>query len=73
MKTQAGYLRFVPMLHLAIAQLRPQKGAYRDNLDQVEGVFREVAGWDPTPDLVLFPESALTQTLDQPIFSASVE
>ena len=60
MKTQAGYLRFVPMLHLAIAQLRPQKGAYRDNLDQVEGVFREVAGWDPTPDLVLFPESALT-------------
>ncbi len=60
MKTQARYLRFVPMLHLAIAQLRPQKGAYRDNLDQVEGVFREVAGWDPTPDLVLFPESALT-------------
>ncbi len=60
MKTQARYLRFGHMLHLAIAQLRPQKGAYKENLGQVEGVFREVAAWDPTPDLVLFPESALT-------------
>ena len=48
------------MLHLAVAQLKPQKGAYRENLVQVEGVFREVSGWDPVPDLVLLPESALT-------------
>jgi NAD+ synthetase len=48
------------MLSLAIAQLRPRKGAYDENLRRLGKLFREaVAGGTPL-DLVLAPESALT-------------
>ncbi|HET7600322.1 MAG TPA: NAD+ synthase [Gemmatimonadales bacterium] len=48
------------MLTIAIAQLRPRKGAYEENLASLGRAFREVARRDPAPDLVLAPESALT-------------
>jgi NAD+ synthetase len=48
------------MLSLAIAQLRPRKGAYDENLRRLGALFREAAAGGPAPDLVLAPESALT-------------
>jgi NAD+ synthetase len=48
------------MLHIAIAQMRPTKGAYRENLDRVGEILREAAGSQVPPDLVILPESALT-------------
>jgi len=48
------------MLQLAIAQLRPHKGAYRENLCRLGRMFREAAAWATPPGLVVTPESALT-------------
>lgn len=48
------------MLTVAIAQFRPDKGAYSANLARAGEVFREVAAWPTPPDLVVFPEAALT-------------
>jgi NAD+ synthetase len=48
------------MLRLAIAQMRPLKGAYRENLHQLGALLREVGSWPEPPELVVTPESALT-------------
>lgn len=48
------------MLHLAIAQLRPRKGAYRENLARLGEVLRECGAWDHPPELLIAPETALT-------------
>jgi len=48
------------MLRLAIVQFRPRKGAYAENLAQLEAAFREVAALPDVPDLVVLPETALT-------------
>ena len=48
------------MLRLAIAQLRPHKGSYEENLCRLGAYFREAGGWAEPPDLVLAPEAALT-------------
>ena len=48
------------MLRLAIAQLRPRKGAYRENLRRLGETFREVGAWERPADLVIAPETALT-------------
>lgn len=48
------------MPRLAIAQFRPTKGAYAENLARVGALFREMGGWTAPPDIVLFPEAALT-------------
>ncbi|MGH7536953.1 MAG: nitrilase-related carbon-nitrogen hydrolase, partial [Gemmatimonadales bacterium] len=48
------------MLRLAIAQLRPRKGAYDENLCRLGTIFREVGGWAEPPELVVAPETALT-------------
>ena len=48
------------MLRLAIAQLRPHKGAYEENLCRLGALFREAGGWAEPPDLVVGPETALT-------------
>ena len=48
------------MLRLAIAQLRPHKGAYEENLCRLGVLFREAGGWAEPPDLVVAPETALT-------------
>ncbi len=48
------------MLRLAIAQIRPHKGAYQQNLCRLGSLFREVGAWSEPPDLVVGPETALT-------------
>ena len=48
------------MLRLAIAQLRPRKGAYEENLGRLGAVFRETAGQPEPPELIVAPEAALT-------------
>ena len=48
------------MLQLAIAQLRPRKGAYQENVCRLGRMFREAAGWPEPPGLIVAPESALT-------------
>ena len=48
------------MLRLAIAQIRPQKGAYEENLCRLGALFREVGSWPEPPELVVAPETALT-------------
>jgi NAD+ synthetase len=48
------------VLHLAIAQIRPHKGAYEQNLCRIGALFREVGNWPEPPDLLIAPETALT-------------
>jgi len=48
------------MLRIALVQVRPKKGAYRQNLEDLEGLFREIAAWPAPPDLLSLPETALT-------------
>src|SRR5687768_9767025 len=48
------------MLRLAIAQLKPSKGAYRHNLSRLGEVFVTLAGEPEPPDLLILPETALT-------------
>lgn len=48
------------MLRIALAQFRPRKAAYEDNLARAGEVFRAVAGWAEPPELLVFPETALT-------------
>ena len=48
------------MLRLAIAQLRPRKGAYEENLGRLGAVFREAARQAEPPELMVAPEAALT-------------
>jgi NAD+ synthetase len=48
------------LLHLAIAQFRPTKAAYRENLGRLGGLFAQVAALEPRPQLLCLPETALT-------------
>ena len=48
------------MLRLAIAQVRPLKGAYEENLRRFGELLREAAAAGTAPDLVIAPETALT-------------
>ncbi len=48
------------MLRLAIAQIRPHKGAYKENLCRLGALFREVGRWPEPPELIVGPETALT-------------
>jgi NAD+ synthetase len=48
------------VLRLAIAQMRPRKGAYEENLARLGALFREVAGSAEPPELLVAPEAALT-------------
>jgi NAD+ synthetase len=48
------------VLRLAIAQIRPQKGAYQQNLCRLGSLFREAAAWPEPPQLIVAPETALT-------------
>ena len=48
------------MLPIAIVQFRPHKAAWDANLARVEELFREFAADPVPPELVVFPEAALT-------------
>jgi NAD+ synthase (glutamine-hydrolysing) len=45
-------------LRIALAQFRPTKGEYRDNVGRIGAVVSRAAQLDPRPDLVVFPETA---------------
>jgi NAD+ synthetase len=47
------------MMRLAIAQFKPGKGDYAENLDRIGEIFAGL-GRPDAPELLLFPESALT-------------
>ena len=48
------------MLRLAVAQFRPGKGDYADNVGRIGALLAELGRRDVPPDVVLFPECALT-------------
>jgi len=48
------------MLRLAVAQFRPGKGDYAENLGRIGEIFASFAGRKDPPDLVVFPEAAMT-------------
>ena len=50
----------MPQLHLALAQFRPRKGDLQGNLRRVGEVLAQAAGLDPRPQVVQFPETALS-------------
>ena len=45
------------MPRVAVVQFRPYKGQYTENLQKVGSVFTQVAGLDPHPDILAFPET----------------
>ncbi len=47
-------------LRIAIAQIRPKKGDYAENLRRIGGVLAQFAGWETPPQLVVFPETAVS-------------
>lgn len=48
------------MLQVALAQFRPRKAAYRDNLARLGALLSEAASWPVPPQLVVCSETALT-------------
>ncbi len=49
-----------PALTLALAQLKPRKGDYAANLARIGAMLTQAATLDPRPQLVCFPETALS-------------
>lgn len=47
-------------LRVMVAQIRPRKGAYAENLRRVGGILQQAAALDTPPQLIVFPETALT-------------
>jgi len=47
-------------LRLTIAQFRPKKADYAENLRRIGGIFAQTGGQTHPPDLILFPETAPT-------------
>jgi NAD+ synthetase len=48
------------MIHLAVAQFKPGKGDYAENLDRIGEILEGLAARPDPPDLLVFPEAALT-------------
>ena len=48
------------MMRLAVAQFKPGKGDYAENLDRIGAILEGLAARPDPPDLLVFPESALT-------------
>jgi len=48
------------MLRLAVAQFRPGKGDYAENVGRIGALLADLGRRAPPADIVLFPESALT-------------
>ncbi len=48
------------MLRLAVAQFRPGKGDYAENIGRIGALLADLGRRVPPADIVLFPESALT-------------
>lgn len=50
----------MPTLRLTLAQFRPKKGDYAENLRRMGGILAQVGGLEHPPALVVFPETAPT-------------
>ncbi|MFI5231938.1 MAG: NAD+ synthase [Gemmatimonadales bacterium] len=50
----------MPLLHIGIAQFRPRKGDVKGNLRRVGEVLAQAAALEPRPQVVQFPETALS-------------
>jgi NAD+ synthase (glutamine-hydrolysing) len=48
------------MLRLAVAQFRPLKGEYAENVRRVGAVMARVAAWPEAPALLVLPEAAMS-------------
>ena len=49
-----------PLVHLAVAQIKPRKGDYRGNLERLRAVFAQIDQFRPRPTVLCLAESALT-------------
>ena len=49
-----------PLVHIALAQLKPRKGDYAGNLERLRSLFAQLDGLSPRPMVLCFAESALT-------------
>ena len=49
-----------PLVHLAVAQIKPAKGDYAANLSRLGEVFAQVDAMRPRPHVLHLPETALT-------------
>ena len=49
-----------PFVHLALAQLKPRKGDYKENLRRLGDVFARVDQLEPRPNVLCLAETALT-------------
>src|SRR4051812_20244927 len=47
-------------LNIAIGQLRPKKGDYAANIARLGEVFAQLGTFEPQPDVLVLPETALT-------------
>ncbi len=47
-------------IRLVIAQVRPKKADYAENLRRIGGVFAQAAAMPDPPDLIVFPETAVS-------------
>ncbi len=47
-------------LRVAVAQIRPKKGDYAENLRRIGGVLAQLAGWETPPQLLVLPETAVS-------------
>ena len=50
----------VMTIRLALAQIKPKKADYAENLRRVGAVFADVSLWDEAPHLVVFPETVMS-------------
>jgi NAD+ synthase (glutamine-hydrolysing) len=48
------------MLRLAVAQFKPAKGDYPENLKRLGALFSQLAEWAEPTDLLILPEAAMT-------------
>jgi NAD+ synthase (glutamine-hydrolysing) len=47
-------------IHLVVVQFKPRKGDYTANVERLAGIFSQIDGLDPRPDVAVFAETALT-------------
>jgi NAD+ synthase (glutamine-hydrolysing) len=47
-------------VHIAVAQVAPRKGEYRENIERLGTLFAHAAAESPRPQLIHLPETALT-------------
>ncbi|HKU67767.1 MAG TPA: nitrilase-related carbon-nitrogen hydrolase [Candidatus Baltobacteraceae bacterium] len=45
---------------VALVQSKPRKGRYHENLDELRGIFAQLAAQEEPPQLVVLPEAAMT-------------